>query len=129
MVISRWRICASHLLVPAFRTLVQNHPLSMKASPSPGCENDEVHGRNVLPSKVEFLSRLPPLGTPAAAALVPAPACAPGCSPSGGTQDARPAAPRASQRSQIACERALFIFVSAAIGGGDYTLGRSPPER
>src|SRR5580765_8011406 len=56
MIISRWRICASHGSLPLFVTRMQNWPSLTKPLPAPGEVNDVVHGMYLPPSKVVLLS-------------------------------------------------------------------------
>src|SRR6185295_11145552 len=65
MIISRWRICASHGSLPLLVTTTQNWPSLTKPSPAPGTVNDVVHGTYLPPSKVVLPSSSLPdsLGT------------------------------------------------------------------
>src|SRR4029079_5500262 len=49
MIISRWRICASHGSLPLLVTSTQNRPSLTNPLPAPGAVNDVVHGM-YLPS-------------------------------------------------------------------------------
>src|SRR3954463_15392505 len=51
MIISRWRICASHGSLPLLVTRMQNWPSLTKPLPAPGDVNDVVHGMYLPPSK------------------------------------------------------------------------------
>src|SRR3954447_20182422 len=60
MIMSRWRICASHGSLPLFVTRTQNWPSLTKPLPAPGDVNDVVHGMYLPPSKsVLWRSSLP----------------------------------------------------------------------